>query len=241
MKTANAKKTIPLMQKIQASAAVLFFLFITQNGTAQVNDSTNCQQQVELLKKELRESKEEYRKLLEATTVVVVRKRETENPDNKPHTIIGMNMTTMLSRLVPFGNGVPLAGPTSLMFRKLQGNKAFRLGIGLNARNEADVFNASLRIGVERQKELNKHFVFTRGFDGILATGSFNIPGFRFNDNTSNFLGALLSLGLEYRLDKRITLGTETLLVAGFQNTSGSIFATQIVPPLALYLHATIN
>jgi hypothetical protein len=225
----------------RCTAAVLFCIFAVLTCRGQAIDSLDCNRQIELLRKELGESKEEYQELLQSKTVVVKRNAVTDNPEKRSHTIVGMNMTSMVSRLIPYGNGVPLAGPTTLMFRKLQGERAFRFGIGLNARNDADVFNASLRIGTEKQRELNSRFVFIRGLDGILASGSFNIPGFRLNDRASTFLGALLSFGLEYRLEKNITVGTETLIMAGFQSGQNSIFGIQIVPPVAIYLHAAIK
>ena len=220
---------------------VLLLLCLAFYGYGQSSENADCQQQVELLRKELSDSKSEYQKLLETKTVVVVKKKEPVDPDAKRQIIIGMNMTSMLSRLVPFGNGIPLAGPTTLMLRKQQGNKAFRIGIGLNTRNDIDFFNASVRIGMEKKKELNSRFVFIRGTDAILAAGSFNMPGFRLTEQSAAFLGGLLSLGLEYRLEKNISLGTETLLMAGLQGGNRAILGFQIVPPIALYLHAALN
>ncbi|MFZ4542632.1 MAG: hypothetical protein ACOYOA_01180 [Saprospiraceae bacterium] len=208
---------------------------------AQENDTTYYKKQILQLNKALESQSKEFDKLLSTKEVIVVVPAQDTQKKSKNYTSVGMNMTSLLSRLVPFGNGIPLAGPTTLMLRRYSSNRAFRLALGLNSNLETDRANASLRIGFEKKKELNTKFVFTRGIDAMLSAGSFNIPGFRFSNINSAFFGGLISFGLEYKLDKQISVGTETLLILGLENENDVALAFKIVPPLALYLHANLN
>lgn len=234
---------IKLIKNIRRTglATISFIFAVVVSSIAQNSDTTDYKKQITLLKKEIEAQKNEFQKLLSSKEVVIVKPEPLINNNNNRYTSVGMNMTTLFSRLVPFGNGIPLAGPTTIMLRKHVRNRAFRLGIGLNTNQETDKANASIRIGLEKKKDINTKFIFTRGFDAIIAAGSFNIPGFRFSNNSSTFLGALISLGLEYNLDTRISVGTETLIIGGLQNENSTFLAFKIVPPLALYLHVNLN
>ncbi len=207
--------------------------------------AVDLNKEIQALKNEIKGIKEKNEEKEKNAPVVII--RSSENTPNKNdafrHTSIGMNMATLISRLVPFGNGIPLSGPTTLMMRRYNGNRAFRMGLGLNASVDATNINAILRIGTERKKELNSKFTFTRGVDFVLGAGSFNTPGFRFSnvDGGNGVIGALLSFGIEYNFNKNISLGTETLVFGGLATgNSDSGVALKIVPPIALFLNVKL-
>lgn len=201
----------------------------------------NIDAEVQKLKEELNKKKEEKKE--DAVVIVRSAKEIPKTPISKTRsTVVGMNMMTMVSRLVPFGNGIPISGPTSLMMRRYLGNRAFRLGIGLNASSDSENINAIIRIGSERKRELNEKFTFIRGVDFIFGSGSFNTPGFSFGNSGSISLGADLTFGLEYKFNKYVSVGTETLLFGGILASDfDSGLAVKIIPPIALYLNLKIN
>jgi hypothetical protein len=204
------------------------------------------------LSKEIDDLKREMNLLKDSKRVVVV-PTQTDLSDAAVarQTIVGLNLTTLISRLVPFGNGIPLSGPTSIMLRRYRNNRAFRMGLGLNASNDATHNNATIRIGTERRKELNPSFTFIRGVDFLLAAGSFNTPGFTFVGTNSGAIGAALTFGIEYNIAKNISVGTEALIFGGISQDvsasgggasggTGSGFSLKIIPPIAIYLNASL-
>jgi hypothetical protein len=210
---------------------------VSTNNDDEIKQEQDLNKQIQILKEEVKRIKDKEE------PVVIIRSSENEANNNLAfrYTSVGMNMTTLLSRLVPFGNGIPLSGPTTLMMRRYNGNRAFRMGLGLNASADATNINAILRIGTERKKELNSKFTFTRGVDFVLGAGSFNTPGFRFSDSEGGIIGALLSFGIEYNFNKNISLGTETLVFGGLATgNSDSGVALKIVPPVALFLNVKL-
>lgn len=209
--------------------------------TPNVEEKKNLELEVEKLRKEIEAIKEKGRD----EPVVIERSAKTPAPNSSVktrYTMVNMNMTTMISRLVPFGNGIPLSGPTTLMLRRYRENRAFRLGVGLNASSDSENVNSIIRIGTERKRELNERFSFIRGVDFMFGTGSFNTPGFRFGSNNAVALGADLSFGLEYKFNKYISISTETLLFGGIASDDfESGLAVKIIPPIAIYLNMKIN
>jgi hypothetical protein len=203
------------------------------------------------LTKEIEDLKKEMNLLKDSKRVVIIpTATDLSDAAVARQTIVGLNLTTLISRLVPFGNGIPLSGPTSIMLRRYRNNRAFRMGLGLNASNDAMHNNATIRIGTERRKELNPSFTFIRGVDFLLAAGSFNTPGFTFAGDNSGAIGAALTFGIEYNIAKNISIGTEALIFGGISqdvtSSSGggsgtsSDFSLKIIPPIAIYLNASL-
>jgi hypothetical protein len=219
---------------------------------ATIKETTKATTTNEMLLKEMQELRGELNKLKQTKQeepdkkVIIVPskvKKAIINPVSS-YTVVGMNVTTLLSRLVPFGDGIPLGGVTSVMMRRYKDNRAFRMGIGLNASNDAERLNASIRIGNERKREINPRYTFTRGVDFMIASGSFNTPGFNFSTGGIATLGAALSFGLEYNIDKHISIGTEALIFAGIggnTTTGGSILNIKVLPPVALYINTKLD
>jgi hypothetical protein len=208
------------------------------------NPTVDLTREIEDLKKEMNLLKDSKR------VVVIPTATDLSDATVARQTIVGLNLTTLISRLVPFGNGIPLSGPTSIMLRRYRNNRAFRMGLGLNASNDATHNNATIRIGTERRKELNPSFTFVRGVDFLLAAGSFNTPGFTFAGSNSGAIGAALTFGVEYNIAKNISIGTEALIFGGISqdvsatgggsSSSASDFSLKIIPPIAIYLNASL-
>lgn len=236
-----------VLQSIDAQTDTSKVQVIKQEAEQNVTQPSSTNQNLEAELKSLRQEVDKLKqaKTKENETVVIERsaKISTSNGIAKSrYTLINMNMTTMISRLVPFGNGIPLAGPTTLMLRRYRENRAFRLGIGLNASSDSENISSLIRIGTERKRDLNEKFTFIRGVDFMFGVGSFNTPGFRFGSNDAVALGADLSFGLEYKLNKYISISTETLLFGGLTSDNfDSGLSVKIIPPIAIYLNAKIN
>jgi hypothetical protein len=233
----------------------LSLFLLSQNIEAQQDSSTLIKNNPNATKaeptpqdisKEIQALKEEIKNMKDPNTqqqqpVVIIRSSGSGSKSTFiRYTSIGMNMTTLISRLVPFGNGIPLSGPTSLMMRRYRDNRAFRMGLGLNANADAENINAVLRLGTERKKDLNDNFTFTRGVDFILGSGSFNTPGFRFTNTDGGLIGGLLSFGLDYKINKFVSVGTETFVFGGLGSGSSSGLVLKVMPPIALYLNMNL-
>jgi hypothetical protein len=171
-------------------------------------------------------------------TQVKVEAPKTEVPAKKEKYIeVSLNTTSLISRIVPFGNAIPLAGPTTLYLKKYNGNRAFRFGIALQASPDADFGNTVLRIGVEKRKVFNKKWAFTRATDFMWASGQFDTPGFGKGTEIQT-IGAGFGYGIEYILNKYISISTEATVFLGLGGTD--IINAKIIPPVALYINVKL-
>ncbi len=155
---------------------------------------------------------------------------------------VGLNMTSLISRIVPFGNQLPLAGPTTIYLKKYNGSRAFRFGLSLQASPDAVKLNTIFRVGVEKRKPLNEKWSFTRATDFMWAFGSFDTPGFIPGDGDVQAIGLGLGYGIEYNLNKFISISTESTVFLGLGNNGidGSILNFKIIPPIALFLNVKL-
>ncbi len=159
-------------------------------------------------------------------------------PKKERYREVSLNTTTLISRLIPFGNGIPLSGPTTVYFKKYNGNKAFRVGVALQASPDANLRNTVLRIGMEKRKVLDKKWSFTRSNDFMWAFGSFNTPGFGRNTGTQS-IGLGVGYGIEYNLNKNISISTESTIFLGIGG-GDTIIDFKIIPPIALYVNVKL-
>jgi hypothetical protein len=159
-------------------------------------------------------------------------------PKKERYREISLNTTTLISRLVPFGNGIPLSGPTTVYFKKYNGTRAFRIGVALQASADANLKNTVLRIGMEKRKVLDKKWTFTRANDFMWAFGSFDTPGFGRNTGTQS-IGLGVGYGIEYNLNKNISISTEATLFLGIGG-GDTIIDFKIIPPIALYINVKL-
>lgn len=158
--------------------------------------------------------------------------------------IFQMNMSPLITQLVPFNRSNPLVtGPYMVRFKKYKNNKAFRFGLGANLHiltedNSERILN--LAMGWERRKRVSGRVAMTAGVDGFLSVGGFNIQGSNSSGNDglleSDFEGGIgigPTWGLEYALTRNISISTETALHIPIASTLGLF----LVPPTAIYVN----
>ena len=155
--------------------------------------------------------------------------------------ITGLNMTPLVTQLVPFNRADPnAAGPFLLRFKRYgaRNKTAFRLSMGLHLtpddNDEFDDLQLSLAFGWEKRRSINRHWGYTRGFDIMLLGGDLNIPG---NTNTESAIIAVGPLwGVEYFFAQRMSIGVEAVLALGFSPAS-EIIVIDILPPVGIFLN----
>ena len=151
----------------------------------------------------------------------------------------GLNLSPLLVQFTPFRRTAARTGPYNISYKDLRrdGTRAFRMGLGLfiDAENE-ERNHINFRIGRERRREITEKVRFIHGIDFIFFAGHMNIPNESdpvFFDATGIGLG--LPLGLEYDINKMMSLSTESFLYIGTHSING--VGLQIVPPVALFLN----
>lgn len=154
--------------------------------------------------------------------------------------IAGLNMTPLITKLVPFNRSSPNeAGPFLLRFKRYgqRNRSAFRLSMGVHlipdASGEIADPQISLALGWERRRSLSRHWGFTKGFDFMFLGGDLNIPGVADTEDVTIGLGPLW--GIEYFFDQRMSLGIEAVLVVGF--SSSEVVVVNILPPVGIFLN----
>ena len=191
----------------------------------------------------IKEQKVEKVQVIRADAPPVVLQKKEENqaaPNEKTvrYREISLNMMSLVSRIAPFGNGIPLAGPTTLYLKKYNGKRAFRFGLSLQASPDAQLSNTIIRIGVEKRKLLNNHWAFTRATDFMWAFGSFDTPGFGREDGVQA-IGAGFGYGIEYIINQNISISTESTVFLGL-GSGDSVLNFKIIPPIALYMNVKL-
>ena len=160
------------------------------------------------------------------------------------HREIGLNTTALLDRFLPFGVQ-QFTGPTDLMFKRYRNNRAFKFGISAQIVPDLEVNNRIvLRFGVENRYRLTQRkWSYTRSWELMTGVGRLNLPGFIVTENQNPFfLGGMLTYGIEYNINQRVSLMTEGGIFGGirsvendFGDSDGSI-ALLAMPPIALYV-----
>jgi hypothetical protein len=159
----------------------------------------------------------------------------------KGRRIVGINMTPLLTQLVPFNRSSPRdAGPYLAHFKwyNRTGRTAFRMSIGVRLREDTDVFELddpqlNFAIGWEKRRNISRRWSYTRGFDFMFLAGDQNIPGSE--NNFDPLIGFGPAWGIEWAIEPHITLGTEATLAIGIVPDSGP--QVELLPPVGIYLH----
>ncbi|MFT4663976.1 MAG: hypothetical protein ACI8YQ_000764 [Polaribacter sp.] len=91
----------------------------------------------------------------------------------------GLNATGFANQFLSLNGNETDSGGYLLTYKKINGDKAFRLGLGVDVNrisgdegNSIVPFNQTfmafdLRLGGEKQHEIGKRWLFTTGFDGM--------------------------------------------------------------------------
>ena len=117
---------------------------------------------------------------------------------------VGLNVTPLISKLIPFNIGEKSSGLIGIKTKFYGGGDfAFRMTFGADLGNEDDgFFHAG--IGYERRRSLSKRFSYTSGWQTVLESA--NESG----SNTTVFAGVTKFYGLEYNINNSFFIGTES-------------------------------
>jgi len=155
----------------------------------------------------------------------------------------GFNMTGLVSNFIPFNSTklglqrYAFSYKFTRIRKKTSKLSTLRLGIGLdNILDDTEAFNFNFRLGVERKQILSDKWTFITGNDFILLLEPININASEefFEDTPRIGIGYSRPFGIEFHLNNRISIYTETALqiTAGFPP-----IAVRIVPPASIFLN----
>jgi hypothetical protein len=141
---------------------------------------------------------------------------------------IGFNFTNLVHSLVPFNLGLPQSGFVGIRSKVYDRKYAFRNSFGTNlltddvANNERQFFYAAL--GYERRRIIGAKWSYTSGWDLYVSAGVLT------EDIDQLMIGPTRHYGLEYNLNARCYISTESQILFGF----GEEAAVKFIYPTAL-------
>jgi len=121
---------------------------------------------------------------------------------------LGINATGFLSSYLSFNSGLIDPGAYILTYKSLkESGKGFRLGFGVLLDTENDDENfINLRIGYEKQNEINDRWTYYWGFDFVANLSDFE--GNSTQENTGIGIGPVF--GLQHHFSDKIGVSTES-------------------------------
>ena len=176
-------------------------------------------------------------KMDDSTAVVYFKKGRKEKQ-------VGLNMTPLISQLVPFNRSNPLvSGPFTVNWKNYRGKNAVRYGLGARFKLLSDAENApgilNFHIGWEHRRRVFDRLAMFQGADVFFSIGGFDLPGFDLDDSFFDFNGGIgfgPIWGFEYAITPVLSVSTEAALHIGLLTTLGTFF----IPPTALHLTKTV-
>lgn len=170
-------------------------------------------------------------------------KKKTKTPREKT---VAINMTPLLSMVLPFNKtNLSLIGPYNITFKNYRNNHGWRLGLGASMANVDNPTNNDLRVvigaGYGWRKPIYKRWHYTFGIDAMVFWGSLGVPNNTI-DNSLFGVGIAPTWGIEYDIQDRVSLSTETALLVANTVADNSGFANEqlivtFIPPIALFLN----
>lgn len=163
--------------------------------------------------------------------------QEKQENEDKPKTFkheLGLNVTNLLTDLLGNNNRTD-AGDYLISYKKVNGNKAFRMGATINfSIKKENVFNSNntltnqnfqLRLGKEWQHNLSSKLQYYFGGDGIVGFKSEQSSatinnGTIIQTDKVFVVGGGPVLGFQFALLDRLLLGTEGALYAALNKNS---------------------
>jgi len=126
---------------------------------------------------------------------------------------VGLNVTPLLSRFVPFNFGDRTPGMLGFQWKRYYSKRAFRFGLGANiGESTADSQNFFLlSVGLEKRHPISrdKKWTYSSSWDIIIQAAE---------DEDLFLAGVSKGYGLEFHLNRRIFLGTQAQLIIGSGN-----------------------
>ena len=164
--------------------------------------------------------------------------QEKDNPTKPFNHELGLNVTNLLTDLLGNNNRTD-PGDYLITYKKVTGNKAFRLGLTArfsikdennnNFNNTLTNQNFQIRMGKENRYNLSSKFQYYMGGDAILGFKSEQTSASVITSGGSNFIiqtdrnivaGGGPVLGFQYALLDRLLIGTEGAVYAAFNRSS---------------------
>jgi len=176
--------------------------------------------------------------------LAVIAQQEKDSFDLRKNEI-QLNMTSLVSQFIPFGNLNTLTGPYAITWLKGKNNKFFRTSLGAriipNSQDLEILFlnstTLNLAVGYTVRKPLGPKFYIDRSYLAMGFMGSLNVPGGTAVGGGSA-IGAGFGFGLGYNINKHIKLSIEGILFLG---TGSNGFNFILMPPLGLNLTASFD
>lgn len=141
--------------------------------------------------------------------------------------LVGFDANTMLGQILPFSNFQTNQAFPAVIVRRLWNGKGYRASIGFSMDDDF-LQNAYLSFGYTRLRSVTPKFGYTTGFEGRVMVR---------DDGGSGFVGVATYWGVEYKVNKVISLSTEAALQAGL----GNVFQFSVMPPVHIQCHFLIN
>jgi hypothetical protein len=154
---------------------------------------------------------------------------------------LGLNATGLLTNLLGNSNQIDL-GTYLISYKRLRGNKAFRLGTTVNVSFRKDNTgsfdtklnsqNFQLRMGEETRHDISKKCQYYFGFDGLIgyrleeSKGTTN-SSFITQKDVNFSLGLGPVVGIQFAVYERLLIGTEGSLYAVYNKNSISFNNSQ--------------
>ncbi len=161
--------------------------------------------------------------------------------DSENYAEYGLNTTTLISKMIPFGSSDIPCGPFGFSYKKFNNNKGVLLAIGANIdSNQNDFIDNSflnLALGYEKRSDVGTHWSWYQNYQLILSGGSLNIDQDQQFDpfgggNDDAYFGIGFGLGGEYRINSHVAVGTEAILLFDFIDD----FSLVTIPPLGIFI-----
>jgi hypothetical protein len=153
--------------------------------------------------------------------------------------MVGLNLTPLLTQLVPLNRADPReSGPYLVRFKKYGplGRSGFRFSMGVRVgldEIEEERIQLNLAFGFERRRSISKRWSYTRGFDAMILAGDLATPG---TDTAEDAFAIAVApvWGIEFAIDDYMTVGAEAALALGLAFEEGVFF--EILPPVGVFL-----
>lgn len=154
---------------------------------------------------------------------------------------ISMNMSPLLTMLIPFNRTDPnLAGPYMIQTIKYKGDNFFRFSFGarINGTSSSDGgLHFNTRIGWGKRRFINERLSYLISGDINLSIGNSNTV-FGTRDVGSLTVGP--TWGIQYRINDKVNIGTDTALQLGVSADIFSFVVIDFIPPVSIFLNIEI-
>ncbi len=143
------------------------------------------------------------------------------------------NFMPLISTLVPFNIGEKDNGLVGIKTKFYGAKTAFRISFGANIDGAQNLNFFHLGLGYENRYPIFGKFTYTSGWEGIIET-VVNING---NSGTRDnlILGISKFYGLEYNINDKFFIGTESQLVMAIGLPS--VIQIKFKPPVAIFVN----